>query len=74
MVVVPCHVFLCLLNYGLSLFGYYLHLLCELVYHLQPRGVLPRFKAYIGGLFHVKQEQSLLGRGMYVVVILEFHY
>ena len=72
LVIVLYYIFLYLLNCGLGFFNYYLYLLHELTYYFQFRGMLSRFKAYIGGPSGVEQEQSLLDRGMHVVVVLEF--
>ena len=32
------------------------------------------FKAHVGVLFSIKQEQSLLNGGVYIVIVLEFCY
>ena len=74
LVIVLCYVFLYFLNCSLGLFNCCFYLLHELVYHFQSRGTLPRFKAYMESLSSIKQEQSLLGRGMHIVVILKFCY
>ena len=74
LVIVLYYIFLYLPNCGLDLFNCHLYLLHELVYCFQSRRALPRFKAHMEGLSSIKQEQSLLGRGIHVVVVLEFHH
>ena len=74
LVVVLCHVLLCLPNCGLGLFDCCFHAFCELVYYFQSRKTLPRFKAHMKSPSNVEQELSLLSRSIYIVVVLEFYY
>ena len=73
-IVIVYYIFLCLLDSGLGFFNCYLHLLHKLIYCFQSGGLLPGFKAYMGSASSVKQEQSLLGRDIHIVVVLEFYH
>ena len=71
LVVVPHYILLHLLNCRLGLFNHCFHSFCKLIYCFQSGGLLPRFKAHIRSASSVEQEQSLLGRYMYMIVVLE---
>ena len=73
LIVLPSHI-LCLLDCGLGLFNCCFHSSHELIYCIQSKRSLSGFKAYMGGASGIKQEWSLLGGGMHMVIMLEFYH
>ena len=74
LVVVPCHIVLYLSYGGLGFLNGGFYLFHKLVHCFQSGRSLSGFKAHAGVLSSVKQEQSLLNGGVYIVVVLEFCY
>ena len=50
-----------------------LHAILKLVHHLQPRLQLAWLETHTGVLSHVQYKRSLLGRRMYMIIVLELH-